>query len=97
MTEIKKKRLPIILIALESLLLIPLIAMQFTSEVNWSQIDFFVFGVLLFVVGLLAEVVLRIVKQRERRFIWIAFLILVFLLLWAELAVGVFGSPIAGN
>lgn len=97
MIEIKNKRWLIIIAALESLLLIPLIAMLFTSEVDWSYTDFIVFGVLLLVVGLLTEFTLRIIKNKRWRIILIAFIILAFLLLWAEMAVGIFGSPIAGN
>lgn len=96
MIEIKNKRWLIIILVLESLLLIPLIAMQFTPEVDWNYTDFIVFGVLLLGVGLLAELILRTIKNQKNRIILIAFLILAFLLLWAELAVGIFGSPIAG-
>ncbi len=93
----QNKRFLTIILCLEALLLIPLIAMQFTSEVNWSYTDFIVFGVLLLTVGVLAEYILRIVKNQERRIILIAFLILLFLLIWAELGVGIFGTPFAGS
>ncbi|WP_223033780.1 hypothetical protein [Hanstruepera marina] len=93
----QNKRLLTIILGLEALLLIPLIAMQFTSEVNWRYTDFIVMGVLLLTVGVLAEYTLRIVKNQERRIILIAFLILLFLLIWAELAVGIFGTPFAGS
>ena len=97
MIEIKNKRWLIIIIVLESLLMIPLIAMQFTSEVNWSYTDFIIFGILLLAIGLLTELILRTVKNQDKRIILIAFLIIAFLLFWVELAVGIFGSPIAGN
>jgi len=97
MIEIKNKRLLFILIVLESLLLIPLIAMQFTSEVNWKFTDFVVFGFMLFVFGLVAELILRTIKKQNMRFFLIAFIVVLFLLSWAELAIGIFGSPIAGN
>ena len=97
MIQIKNKRWLLIILALESLLLIPLIAMQFTSEVDWNYTDFIVFSVLLLAVGLLTELVLRKIKKQEKRIILIALLILVFLLVWAELGVGIFGSPIAGD
>ncbi|WP_250433952.1 hypothetical protein [Hanstruepera flava] len=93
----QNKRFVTIILCLEALLLIPLIAMQFTSEVNWIYTDFIVFGVLLLTVGVLVEYILRIVKNQERRIILIAFLILIFLLIWAELGVGIFGSPFAGS
>ena len=94
---LKNKRLLKILIVLESLLLIPLIAMQFTTEVNWNYSDFIVFGILLLLAALLAELILRLVKNQERRILLIAVLVIGFLLVWAELAVGIFGSPFAGD
>lgn len=97
MVKIKSKRLLIIILTLESLLLIPLIAMQFTTEVDWNYTDFIIFGVLLLAIGLLAELILRKIKNQEKRIILIIFLIINFLLIWAELGVGIFGSPFAGN
>jgi hypothetical protein len=69
-------------------LLIPLVAMQFTDEVNWTLSDFVVMGTLLFVVGLLIELAIR--KAGKYRAIAIMAIVLGFLWLWAELAVGVF-------
>ena len=79
------------------LLLIPFIAMQFTDEVNWALADFAIAAVLLFATGLLLEWSIRKVSKMEHRvFIGIAILA-GFLLLWAELAVGIFGTPFAGT
>lgn len=91
------KRLTIILLATGMLLLIPLIAMTFTTEVNWSPLDFLVMGVLLVSVALLAEVVWRKVKMATHRIALIVVVLLVFVLIWAELAVGIFGSPFSGS
>ena len=93
----KNKRLITILLAVPLLLLIPLIAMQFSSEVNWSLGDFLVMGVLLLVVGLTFEVVLRKVPKKNNRIALMATIIILFLLIWAELAVGIFGTPFAGS
>jgi ABC-type cobalt transport system substrate-binding protein len=79
------------------ILLIPLIAMQFTNEVNWAFSDFLVAGGLLFGAGLLVEFVVRKVKQSQYRLLLIMGVIVAFLLLWAELAVGIFGTPLAGS
>jgi peptidoglycan/LPS O-acetylase OafA/YrhL len=79
------------------LLLIPFIAMQFSNEVNWSIMDFVIAGVLLFGTGLTIQFVLRKVKTRKNRILICGIIILLLLLLWIELAVGLFGSPIAGN
>lgn len=70
-------------------LLIPLAAMQFTSEVRWSIADFVVMGALFF--GACCAFIL-IAGKLPRRY-WLvagALCALAFLYAWAELAVGVF-------
>lgn len=72
------------------LLLIPLIAMQFTGEVKWTGFDFVVMGTLLFVVGILFEFGVRKIQSKQRRIIAAVLLAAAFLYVWAELAVGIF-------
>lgn len=79
------------------LLLIPLIAMQFTHEVNWGPLDFVVAGVLLLAAGLVIDLVLRKVKNTNYRIAIIIALLIALLLIWAELAVGIFGTPFGGS
>lgn len=79
------------------LLLIPLVAMLFTSEVDWDETDFIVMGILLSTIGLLYVAGSRMVKTRAQRIVLGVVLFLVFFLTWAELAVGVFGTPFAGS
>jgi hypothetical protein len=93
----KNKRLILILVVPVILLLIPLIAMQFTDEVNWSLIDFIVAGLLLFGTGLILELVLRKVGNMKYRIAILITLLLGLMLVWAELAVGIFGTPFGGN
>ena len=93
----KNKRILIILFIVALLLLIPLIAMQFTAEVNWTFLDFIVAGFLLLGTGLLTELVLRKVKTVKYRIAIIMTLLLLLILIWAELAVGIFGTPIGGS
>lgn len=76
------------------ILLIPYVAMQFTSEVNWGLFDFIIAGIVLFSFGFAYEALSLRVKNR---FALAAVLLLIFLLVWAELAVGVFGTPFAGS
>jgi peptidoglycan/LPS O-acetylase OafA/YrhL len=89
-------RLTGILLTASVLLLIPLIAMQFTNEVNWSLFDFTAAALLLFGTGLLCELILRKVRKVKFRVFLVASLLAALLLVWAELAVGVFGTPFAG-
>lgn len=93
----KNKRYFLMLFAVALLLCIPLIAMQFTAEVNWDTWDFLIMGILLVGTVTLCEFVLRTVKSTTNRLLICAGVLLVFLLLWAELAVGLFGSPFAGS
>ncbi|SDG68235.1 hypothetical protein [Psychroflexus sediminis] len=91
------KRFFIILLIIGFILLIPFIAMRFTNQVNWEAFDFLVMGAVLLSAGILAEFVLRQVRNTEYRIGILAILFILFLLIWAELAVGIFGSPFAGS
>ncbi|WP_299990354.1 hypothetical protein [uncultured Pontibacter sp.] len=93
----QNKRLIGIVLGVALLLCIPLIAMQFTSEVDWDLRDFVIMGILLLSTGLAAEFVIRKVRNNESRLVIIGIILLVFFLIWAELAVGIFGSPFAGS
>lgn len=90
-------RLAVIIAGITALLMVPLIAMQFTTEVNWTWFDFVVAGILLYGTGLLCELVLRKVRDTGRRFLVIGIVLVVLFLVWAELAVGIFGTPLAGS
>lgn len=85
------------MLAASMVLLLPLVAMQFTSEVQWSALDFVVAGILLFGTGLLIEMVLRKTKKGVLRILAVLGVLLLLLLTWLELAVGIFGSPWAGT
>ncbi|MCB9264701.1 MAG: hypothetical protein H6558_06735 [Lewinellaceae bacterium] len=93
----QNKRLAFILLSIPLLLLIPFIAMQFTSEVNWSPFDFLVMGILLLGTGMAFELVLRKVKKTEHRIALSLAVLVIFFLIWAELAVGIIGTPFAGS
>jgi len=92
----KQKSLIIYSIPL-ALLMLPLIGMQFSKEVNWSGFDFLVAGVLLFGTAIIVDTILRKVKSKSQRILFVLFALLVLFLIWAELAVGVFGTPFAGS
>ena len=94
---VQNKRLITIVITTAILLLIPLIAMQFTTEVNWTLLDFVAAGVLLFGTSLLCEFVLRKVSKTRYRIVICVALLIILALIWTELAVGIFDSPISGT
>lgn len=91
------KRFLGILLAVAILLLMPLIAMQFSNEVKWNGFDFPVAGGLLLGAGIMCEIALRTVKTVTGRAIVLAMIMLGLLLVWAELAVGIFGTRFAGS
>ena len=87
------KILPIVVL----LLSVPLIAMQLTDEVNWSFFDFLIMGIMLSITGLALGIIIKKIKYHKYRNIFIAIIIMIFLLIWAELGVGLFGTPFAGS
>ena len=98
-TTMKKenKRLAIIIASVFALLAIPALGMQFSSEVNWGPGDFVIMGMLLLGTGMFIELILRTVKKKSLRLPLIILMIILFLLTWAELGVGIFGTPFAGD
>jgi hypothetical protein len=91
------KSLGRVLLGTGAILLVPLIAMRFTREVNWTVLDFLVAGVLLAGIGTLYVLLTRKLRTPIQRRAVGGGLLLTLMLLWAELAVGIFGSPIAGS
>lgn len=92
-----RKRLLIILSIVTGILMVPLIAMQFTSEVDWNFGDFLVGFLLLSGFAFSIDLALRkLSKSRYKVPVVIGFLALL-ALTWAELAVGIFGTPLAGS
>lgn len=91
-----KKRILLYTIPLV-LLSIPFVTGFLTKEVNWSVNDFIIAGVLLFTTAFTVDFILSKVKIRGRQFLYISLILIVLFLIWAELAVGIFGSPFAGN
>ena len=86
-----------ILLSVLGLLLIPLIAMQFTKEVNWTFLDFFVAGGLLLSLAFSVDYIFKKVKNTANRLLILFGTLIIFFLLWAELAIGIFGSLMAGS
>ena len=73
-------------------LLLPWIAMQFTSEVDWNLLDFTVFGAMLLVVCGSYELATRLTGNKSYRLAVGIALLGAFLLTWINLAVGIIGN-----
>lgn len=73
-----------------ALLLLPLVAMQFTTEVNWGAEDFVAAAILLGGTGLALETAARVLVDPRKRTVAAVAIIGLLLLVWAELAVGLF-------
>jgi hypothetical protein len=73
-------------------LLLPLVAMQFTDEVNWSETDFIVAGALIGGTGLTFELAARATANHAYRAAVGLALAAAFLLIWLNLAVGIIGT-----
>ena len=86
------RRLIVWAVVVALILLIPLVAMQFTSEVNWTLSDFVFAGVLLFGTGLTYELVARKAGGTAYRAAVGVALGAAFLLVWINAAVGIIGN-----
>ena len=80
------------ILAAATLLMVPLVAMQFTAEVNWTLFDFVVMGVLIVGTGVTFELALRKGATIGYRAAAGVALASAFLLVWVNLAVGIMGS-----
>jgi hypothetical protein len=96
-TRLWANRLLRIALVTAAILLLPLLAMQFTREVDWTAGDFVIAGVLLMGTGLLFDLAARKIRTRKARRAAIGVIALGLLFVWAELAVGIVGSPFAGS
>lgn len=75
-----------------ALLLLPLVAMQFTDEVNWDVLDFAVFGSMLLGAGVICELAVRMTGSTAYRSAVGVAVAAGFLLIWVNLAVGIIGT-----
>lgn len=71
-----------------ALLLLPLVAMRFTEEVNWGLEDLIAAAALIGGLGLALEATVRLVRRPAARLAVGLALLAIALLIWAELAVG---------
>lgn len=69
----------------------------FVEGWNWSGFDFLVAAILLFGTAALISLVRAVVKNRNYRIIISLVIVAILVLVWMELAVGIFGTPFGGS
>lgn len=79
---------PLLWAGIAMLLAVPLVAMQVTSEVQWTAFDFTMAALLLALPALAFELASMFVEQRSVRIVLVTGFVLASLVLWAQGAVG---------
>lgn len=87
---VNKKNILRIVILTALILLIPFIAMQFSSEMKWDLADFNTAGALLLGAGLIYELLVSKISNEQRKRAFTIGLVVALLMTWAQLAVGIF-------
>ena len=64
---------------------------------NWDLFDFAAAAIIIGMMVFIIRYILRSIKQTKTRWVLIGITVVLIALLWAELAVGIFGSPLAGS
>lgn len=88
----KTKRIIRIALVTVFILLLPLLVMQFTDEVDWSPEDFAVAGILLFCAGITYELIAGKMTNIMYRAAAGLAVVTALILIWVNLAVGVIGT-----
>ena len=68
-----------------------------SDEFDWNLFDFIILFIMMILEGASFEFVSRIIKNEKNQKILFVIIIFSFLLIWAELGVGIFNSPFAGD
>ena len=79
------------------LMVIPLILNLSLTEFQWNLFDFSVMAILLTIVGFAIEIIRLKFRKKKIRLFLILLVLLSFLLVWIELAVGIINSPFSGG
>lgn len=93
----QNKDIATVFVVSAAILMIPFLAIQLSDDWDWNLFDFIVIGILLIGTGFLVILASRKIKNINYRLTVIFALIGGLLLTWAELAVGIFGTPFAGS
>lgn len=92
-----KQKSTLILTVPALLLTIAFFGNLFVEGWNWSPFDFIIAGALLFGTAFFINGVVKSKKTFFSKLLICMMILLVLFLIWAELAVGIFGSPFAGS
>lgn len=93
----KKRNLLGLYMAPALVLCIPLVGNLISSEVNWSGCDFLIAGVILWSTAGFIHLIFNRITKLPVRIMFCCVMLLVIALIWIELAVGIFGTPLGGN
>ena len=77
-------------------LLIPLVGVIF-YDLDWSEFDFLVMASLILSLSIFINLIIYYLNSSRLKLLLVFILVILFLLIWAELAVGIFGTPFAGS
>lgn len=94
---VENKDIALVFAVTAGVLAVPLVLMQFSNDVAWGLPDFTIMGTLLLVTGLLVAIAVRNIKDTTQRVFAVLALLGGLALVWAELAVGIFGTPLSGS
>ena len=72
------------------ILIIPLVGTILSDQIDWGILDFLVMGIILLIVGMVLSVVSQKIKNPRKKLFYNLVIMLIFFLIWAELAVGIF-------
>ena len=87
----------IYLIIFGFLLSIILLLNFISDEFDWDIFDFIVLIIMMIFTAALFEIATRTAKTKKNQKILFILITIIFLLIWAELGVGIFDSPFAGD
>ena len=77
------------------ILLIPVFGNLYIEGWNWSPMDFVIMGTLMFIVGMAIDFAARTIADPVNKALAIGAILLAFLVLWAQMAVGAVGQLFA--
>jgi len=87
-----RRKMAIVAACTAGILLIPLIAMQFTDEVQWDLADFVIMGLMLAGAGGMYVLISNLSDKKAYKLAIGIALVSCFLLVWISLAVGIIGA-----